>query len=105
MKKTINNITINYEEEGKNFIDEVFNYLLSQIEKIYSFFNIYINENITIYIVPTKKELDTQLWNNTNTKPLPWIVGFSNYNKNKAEIFLLSFNDYKNSRTRICSYN
>lgn len=97
MKKTINNITINFEEEAINYIDEVFNYLLSKTSKIYSFFELYPQNKINIIIIPTKKELDTKYWNNPNKKPEDWVVGFTNYYEKNLELFLLSFNDYKNT--------
>lgn len=53
MKKTINNIEIEYQKESQNFIDELIEYLLTQIEEIFNFFNYtkktYKNKDCTFY--------------------------------------------------------
>jgi len=57
MKKIINNIEIEYEEEAKNFIDEVIEYLLSKTDEIHAFFNFIPKETIKIKIVKSIEEL------------------------------------------------
>ncbi len=97
MKKKFKNIIINYDKEAINFIDEVFTYLISEVEDIYSFFNIYPYKNeINITVVPTKKKLDNDYWCYEGT-PHDWVVGFTVCGNNAYKIYLVSFNDYKNT--------
>lgn len=97
MKKRFENIIINYDVEAINFIDQVFDELISKVNDIRSFFNIYPKEDvISIKIVPTKKELDNNYWCYENA-PDDWVVGFTVCGNNSYKVFLVSFNDYKNT--------
>ncbi len=95
MKKTINNIEIEYQKESQNFIDELIEYLLTQIEEIFNFFNFIPKKPIKIKIVPSIDELKTIYDDKVSKSQMPeWVVGFSTLDH---IAHLLSYNEYKNT--------
>lgn len=95
MKRIINNIVIEYESEAENFINEIIDYLVSEMNKIYSFFGFIPQEPIKIKIEKSLEELRKTYENNVSEEPMPeWVVGFSTLDH---VAHLLSYNEYKNT--------
>lgn len=94
MKKVCRFAIFNYEESDKRLIDELAEYLDTQAQKIFDFFEVEAHkEKIHINIIPTKKEFDKIYLSTWKSEAEDWAVGFY-YNK---QITYLSINDYNNT--------
>lgn len=97
MKKIIDNIILEYEKEAENFIEELIKQLLKERGRIYEFFGLVPSSEIKIAIVPTKSELDKIFKQALNYNPHSSVVGFTPCEKDNFQMYLLSYNDYKNT--------
>jgi len=97
MKKIIDNIEINYQSEAEVYINNLLEHLLNSRIEIYNFFGINPKNKIEINIIPTKDKLDEIFKANFNYDASEWVVGFTPIDQGSYQIYLLSYNDYKNT--------
>ncbi len=97
MKKIIDNIVINYQREAEVYLNDLLEHLLNSRIEIYNFFGITPKNKIEINIVPTKEKLDEIFKSNFNYDASEWVVGFTPIDKDRYQIYLLSYNDYRNT--------
>lgn len=97
ISKSKENITVNYEQEAETFIDEIIEYLIKNKEEIHDFYRIKPNNNIKINIIPTKQEFDKTFKRLFKYECQEWVVGFTICYEENYQIYLLSYNDYKNT--------
>lgn len=62
MKKLLENIEIKYSKADLAYIEELLIYLKENKEEIYNFFGIHPTKRIEINIVPTKQELNNNIF-------------------------------------------
>ena len=97
MKKIIYNIVINYQREAEVYLNDLLEHLLNSRIEIYNFFGITPKNKIEINIIPTKGKLDEIFKANFNYDASEFVVGFTPIDKDRYQIYLLSYNDYKNT--------
>lgn len=94
LKKESKYAIFEYQERDKKIVDCLSEYLDKYAIKAYKFFQVKPGQKVLFSIIPTKKDFDETIYNDTGRRVENWVVGCSLGGKH---IMLLSYNDYKNN--------